>query len=233
MRHWSVCCALAAAMAGVIGCGNSTDKGGLAVVDLDEVARAVGANAQLNDMVNMKKASLNNAIVKADTELKSQLESLIEEAKSEFPEEFPKNVPADEAKKLQQSSANANAQRQMIRNKAQAELQNFENQLRVQFRSVVRPIAQEIAAKKGFSIVIPKNDALLLSVAPGNDITSEVILAVQAHTQKTALEAKTKATEAKPEAEKPETEAAAKPAKKEKKTAAAPRSEKKTKEITE
>ncbi len=61
-------------------------------------------------------------------------------------------------------------------------------------------IAQEIAAKKGYSIVIPKNDGLLLSVAPENDITNDVIVALQSLNEKTVSEPKPvpEAKEAKP-----------------------------------
>ncbi len=230
MRHWGLCCVLAGSLAGVIGCGwqgsASSAKGGLAVVDLDEIAKAVGVSARLDDMLKMKKVSLNNALVKADTELTEGLKTLIEEVKAEHPEQ----VPAEEARKIQKESATANAKRQMMQNQAQAELAKFENQLKVQFRAVVRPVAQEIAAKKGFSIVIPKNDALLLSVEPGSDITNDVILALQ--TRKTSTEVKpAPATEAAPPAEtKPTADAEqTKPKKKsdEKKTAEA----KKSKEI--
>jgi len=212
MRHWGVCCVLAGGLAGMAGCGwqagsATSPQGGVAVVDLGEVAKSVGANTVFSDMVKMRGAKLNNELGKVTTDLKEDLNLKIEEVKTQFPE----TVPADEAKKLRDQSISANAKLQQLRSQAQVDLSTFTEQLKQQFRAEVRPIAQEIAAKKGFSIVIPKDDALLLSVSPDNDITNDVILALQTRNQKASADAK-----AKPAA------AAAKPVKKEPKTAAVP-----------
>lgn len=225
MRHWGMCCVLAGCLAGMTGCGwlgtpSGTSTGGLAVVDLDRVAAAVGVNTQLAEMVQFRQATLNNAVVKLSNEQNEKLQSLLDEIKDKFGEEVPK----EEAQKLRKEALVANSNMQQARNNAQANLTQYTEELKMQFREKVRPIAQEVAVRKGFSIVIPKNDGLLLSVEPGNDITNDVIKALQANNGKT--------TAAKPAAE----ETAPKPEKKkspEKKTAAAPREKPAPKEIDE
>ncbi len=225
MRHWGLCCVLAGCLAGMTGCGwlgtpSSSSSGGLAVVDLDRVATAVGVNTQLAEMVQFRQATLNNAVVKLSNEQNEKLQSLLDEIKDKFGEEVPK----EEAQKLRKEALVANSNMQQARTNAQANLNQYTEELKMQFREKVRPIAQEVAVRKGFSIVIPKNDGLLLSVEPGNDITNDVIKALQANNGKTAA--------AKPAAE----ETTSKPEKKkspEKKTAAAPREKPAPKEIDE
>ena len=211
MRHWGVLCVMAIGLGSLIGCGwqagkASAPKGGLAVVDLDEIATSVGANTRLADMVKMREVSLNQAFGKMQTELSDGIKELVDDVKSRFEDE----VPTEEARKLQKETITANAKLQQFRSQAQLDLNTYTEQLKQQFRAEVRPIAHEVAAKKGFSVVIPKNDALLLSVEPGNDITNDVILALQARNQKSAAETRP-ATETKPVAA---TETAAKPSKK-------------------
>jgi Skp family chaperone for outer membrane proteins len=193
------------------------------VVDLDEVAKSVGAAGLLADMVKMRETNLNNEFGKISNELKDELQSKLDDVKSEFGTE----VPAEEAKKLQQQTITANAKLQQFRNQAQANLNVYTEQLKQQFRAEVRPIAQEVAAKKGFAIVIPKNEGLLLSVEPGHDITNDVILALQARNSKTAPAVKP-AAEAKPQTE----TTASKPTKK-KSTESSPKKTTSTKEIDE
>ena len=103
-------------------------------------------------------------------------------------------------------------------------LNQYREELKLRFREKVRPFAQEVATRKGFSIVIPKNEGLLLSVDPGNDITNDVIVAFQSAGQKPA---------AAPAPAKAAGEEAAAPVKKkseEKKTAAATREKSKSKD---
>lgn len=231
MRYGALSCVLAGSLIGFAGCGwqsgsPAAPQGGLAVVDLDEVAKSVGADARLNDMIKMRKVSLNNALGKMTNELKDGLKAELDDVKAEFGDE----VPVDKAKEIREKTLKANATVQQALNQAQADLQVYAEQLKQRFRAEVRPIAQEIANKKGFSIVIPKNEGLLLSVSPGNDITNEVILAMQDRNRRAMAEAKP-AADSKPAAETP-----AKPAKKpsaEKKTAEAPREKAKSNDAEE
>jgi hypothetical protein len=62
-----------------------------------------------------------------------------------------------------------------IQNKAKLDFETYKQKQIAQFRADLKPIAQEIASKRGLSIVIPKNEGLLLSVDPGVDITDDVI----------------------------------------------------------
>ena len=187
MRHWALWGAACAGMFGLVGCGwmptgSSSQKGGVAVIDLREVAKAVGASSQVTDMIKFREASLNNALGKLTADLKEK----IEERKAEFGEE----LSDEQNKQLQQDAMVAGRSLQQARQQAQANLTKYTADLEMTFRAKVRPIAQDIAAKKGYSIVIPKNEALLLSVAPDSDITNDVIVALQALNDKVIAEPK-------------------------------------------
>ena len=64
-----------------------------------------------------------------------------------------------------------------LQNEAGTKLNQYRQDQIAKFRTEIKPLAQEIAAKRGLSIVIPKNEGLLLSVDPGVDITDDVIKA--------------------------------------------------------
>lgn len=200
MRHWALSGAACAALMGLTGCGwmpsgSSEKTGGVAVIDLREVAKAVGASSQVTDMIKFREVSLNNALGKLTADLKEK----IEEKKAEFGEELSE----EQTKQLQQEAMRAGQNLQQARQQAQANLSKYTTDLELTFRAKVRPIAQEIAAKKGYSVVIPKNDNLLLSVAPESDITNEVILALQSLNDKTVAEPKPAAEAKEPKETKP------------------------------
>ncbi len=210
MRHWALWGAACAGVFGLVGCGwmptgSSSQKGGVAVIDLREVAQAVGASSQVTDMIKFREASLNTALGKLTTDLKEK----IEEKKAEFGEELSE----EQTKSLQQDALAAGRSLQQARQQAQANLSKYTADLEMTFRAKVRPIAQEIAAKKGYSVVIPKNEALLLSVAPESDITNDVIVALQSLNEKSVAEPKP-APEAKEAKDIKETGKESKPAKK-------------------
>ena len=145
MRHWGLCCVLAGSLASLAGCGwqsgsASAPQGGLAVVDLDEVAKALGVNSRLNDMVKFREQSLNNELGAINKEISDEIKSKFEGVKEQFGEE----LPPDEAKKLRAEAMQANSKLQQARTKAQMNLSSFTEELKVAFRKQIRPVAQEV-----------------------------------------------------------------------------------------
>jgi Skp family chaperone for outer membrane proteins len=87
----------------------------------------------------------------------------------------------------------------------QLALEQYRQELVVQFRNEIRPTAHEVAAAKGLGIVIPKSEGFLLSVDPGVDITNEVIHKLQTTTRPAKASVKSpEKTAAAPAAEKTE-----------------------------
>lgn len=159
-----------------VGCGSqfggasaSSSKGGLAVIDLDVVAKSIGRTQEMNDALNVRKSALDQALARGQADLKRQLT----EKKDEFGE-----TPTEEQKtQLAQMDRNAGAQLVQATRKAQAQLEAERQKMIADFRAEVRPIAQQVASERGLGVVIPKNEGFLLSVDPGVDITADVVKA--------------------------------------------------------
>jgi len=140
--------------------------GGLAVIDLDAVAKAVGRADDMNQMLKIQEGALNQSLNKIGASFQEQIDKKKAEVGAEPTPEQTKEV----AKlQIEAQSRLTNTKRQ-----AQSRLSQYQQQLVAQFRDEVRPIAQQVAQQKGLSVVIPRNEGLLLSVDPGADITAEV-----------------------------------------------------------
>lgn len=174
MRNLGLLIVVAAASAGLTGCGQvgtsgSSARGGLAVVDLDKVAADTKRDTQLAAALELRQNSLNQIYKKNVESAKEQLSEKLHGFKSNGEE-----LSDDEKKEMAGYERNAIGQLNQLRSKAQVDFEQYKQAQIAQFRAALKPIAQEIAAKRGLSVVIPKNEGLLLSVEPGVDITDEV-----------------------------------------------------------
>lgn len=176
MRKSGVCLVLTGAAVWLTGCGMqfggssaSSSHGGLAVVDLDKVAAETGKNIQMKEIFQLQENSVKQQLAKAQFSANSQLE-----AKSK---EFGETPTEEQQKELAQFRFNATNVLTKLQNQAGTKLSQAKQDQIAKFRSEIKPIAQEVAMKRGLSVVIPKNDGLLLAVDPGVDITDDVIKA--------------------------------------------------------
>lgn len=143
--------------------------GGLAVIDLDQVAKEIGRNTEINDSWQVRKNALDQALLKLQNNFNEQIQA----KKAEFGE-----TPTDEQKQ-QLANMQRDGQNKLVQagRKAQADLEQYRQQMVARFRDEVRPYAKKVAADKGLAIVIPKNEGFLLSIDPAVDITNDVIAA--------------------------------------------------------
>lgn len=171
---------LAAVAAGVlmsVGCGfqpgsaetAASSKGGLAVIDLDVVAKSIGRTQEINESWKVRKNALDQALQKLQVSFNEQLSAKKAEAGETPTEEQQKQLAG-----MQRDASNKLVQ---AGRKAQADLEQFRQQMVAQFRAEIRPFAQEVASSRGLAIVIPKNEGFLLSIDPAVDITADVISA--------------------------------------------------------
>ena len=175
MRRFSLALVLSGCVASFVGCGQmsgnspatATARGGMAVVDLDKVAAETGRDRQLAQSLELAQNSLNQSLQKTVESAKEQLNAK-KKANGSSPTE-------EEQKEFSLMERSAMTQLTQIQNKARAEYEQYKQVQIAKFRAELKPITQEIAAKRGLSIVIPKNEGLLLSVDPGVDITDEVV----------------------------------------------------------
>lgn len=237
MRKFGVCLALTGAAVWMTGCGTqfggqstSSSRGGLAVVDLDKVAAETGRSHEMKDAYELQENSYKQVLLKFQAEATSQLQAKAKEleVKTEEAKKNGEEAPDDEKRALVQFQLNARNQLAQAQNAAGAKLGEYKQVQIAKFRSELKPILQDVASKRGLSIVIPKNDGLLLAVDPGVDITDDVIKAYRDKKPTSAAPAPAaapaQAQAAAPAAARPEA-AAAKPAA-EKRTASKPAADK-------
>lgn len=140
--------------------------GGVGVVDLDSLAKQLGRDQEMNKAIQERLTSLNVKLSK----LKESLERLIDEKRTSFGGE------ADEDQRKQLISMQERIDTQLLESKRKAELElaNYKQALIDQFREQTKPILRDVAAARGLSIVVPKNNGLLLTIDPSVELTDEV-----------------------------------------------------------
>jgi Skp family chaperone for outer membrane proteins len=148
------------------GCNQQPAGGAVAVVDLDQVAELTGVTAEIKTKLAAKEQTLNGELLTAQAKLRQELANR-KTAAGELPSR-------EEAQKLQQFEASANRALASARNTAKTLLDQERLKLVAQFREQIKPVMAEIAKEKGYSVIIPKNDGLLLAISPGVEITEAV-----------------------------------------------------------
>ena len=174
MRNFRVCLALSGVSILLTGCGMqfgssslSATRGGLAVVDLDKVATETGKSLEMKRSLELQENSVKQQVVSAQLSANSQLETK--------KQEFGETPNEDQQKDLVRFSMNARNALGKMQNQAGTLLGQYKQDQIAKFRLEIKPIAQEVASRRGLSVVIPKNEGLLLAVDPGVDITEDVI----------------------------------------------------------
>lgn len=160
---------------GAAGSGNPTSdstpsarpSGGVGVVDLDVVAKQLGRDAEMSATLKERVTALNDRL----TAMKENLTRLYDAKREKFGDQ----PDEEQQKQLVAMQERMDAQLIETKRKADGELGVLRQQLVDQFREQTKPILKEVAASRGLSIVIPKNNALLLTIDPGVEITDEVV----------------------------------------------------------
>ena len=162
-------CVVASLLAAVCltGCGwMEGSSGGVAVVDLDAVAKQIGATDEISQALKSRESNLNGQL----QSLKANYVQQLEAKKIEFGQE-----PNEEQNtQLVAMGRQINLNLVKAQRTAQGNLNVHRAQLVAKFREQVIPIAEEIAQARGLTIVVPKNDSLILSVDDSVNITDEV-----------------------------------------------------------
>ena len=140
--------------------------GGVGVVDLDLVAKRLGRDIEMKNAVEDRVTSLNKKL----TTLQGSLRRLYEEKKEKFGDEPTEEQTAE----LRATEERMERELLELKRKSELELATYRQALVDQFREQAKPVLREVAAARGLSIVVPKNDGLLLTIDPKVEITDEV-----------------------------------------------------------
>jgi Skp family chaperone for outer membrane proteins len=178
MPAWSRLLFSCLAIGAVLGCEKGTAPatapvartikavGGVGVVDLDSVAKQLGRDLEMNKLVQDELSSLNYNLNKFESSLKQLYD--------EKAERYGEGPTDEQQKQLTAMQERMSGQLLEARRKAERELAVYKQQLIDQFREQTRPVLREVAADRGLSIVVPKNNGLLLSIDPAVEITDDV-----------------------------------------------------------
>lgn len=181
--------ALAALSLFALASAANAQQGGVAVLDIDKVAKTMG----IEDNVK-------NALAEIETNLNSQLRTIQTELQARFDNVRSQVGPEptqDQAQQLANISGQLTQQLTQSRTQAQSQLNAKQFELVSQFRDEVKPVALKVAESKGLSIVVTP-DQSLFAFSDNVDITEAV-----------TAEMKKIMPEQKPAAEKPADDAAA------------------------
>jgi Skp family chaperone for outer membrane proteins len=145
----------------------SVPQGAVAVIDLDAIASRLGSDKQIVDSIAQRQTSLSQQLV----DLAKSYNQQIEEKKKTLTEAPAEQADVTVASWQKQANANLNK----VKQQAEADLKKHQATLIAQFREQIKPVARRVAQKRGLSVIVTKNDNVLYDVAPGADITEEVI----------------------------------------------------------
>lgn len=145
---------------------SNTSTGGVAVVDMDEIATATGRNAIFHARLDAANNQVNQKLNELHTQMQSQIQ-----AKRTSLGESPTPEQEQEFIKLNQ---NLEQQFRQQVNEAQESVGRLRATIVGQFREEVRPIAERVARERGFTVVMVRSEAMI-SVDPAADITAAVV----------------------------------------------------------
>jgi Skp family chaperone for outer membrane proteins len=150
----------------------SGTKGGVAIVDLDEVARRLGREAEMSQSIQSAAGALNQRLTAVQKDAEGKLKAIQAELGTD--------PNPEEAQQFVRQARSAQIQFNQLKQQAQQQLGNHRRQLVSQFRQETQPVAAKVAKQKGFTTVVTRNDAVVFSYDDAVDITDDVIALMSA-----------------------------------------------------
>ncbi len=159
-----------------LGCGSSDESlasiesRGMAVVDLDAVAKKLGRDVEMQKLISERQTALNQQLAAIQDNLRSQFE--------DKKTEFGPNPTEDQTQQLVAIQNQINLELRRTKATAQNDLERYKQGLIAEFREEVKPVVKQIAAENGIGVVVPKNEAIIFTFEPESDITELVASAM-------------------------------------------------------
>ena len=145
----------------------SRTKGGVALIDLDDIAKRLGRDVAIVQELKDAGGPLGDQLTAAQKEYQTQFDRSKDSIGTK---------PSDaDSQKLAELARNLNSQLQQKQQQAQQELNTKRASLVTRFREEIKPIALKIASSKGLGAVLLKSDGVVLAAEQGLDITDEVV----------------------------------------------------------
>lgn len=168
-NQWMVIGALVLAFGGGLIWSRYTGQrpGGVAIVDLEEVARALGRDKEIVSSLQTQRGALSQQLLNAQNQVNSELTQL-QKSMGEQPS-------PDAVRDLQLKAANYQKQLANMQNQAAAVLNEHGKKVLQEFRDSAKPVAIEVAREKGLTTVMTKDDGVIFAFDEAVDITADVI----------------------------------------------------------
>ncbi|MEE4186018.1 MAG: OmpH family outer membrane protein [Gammaproteobacteria bacterium] len=164
----------AVAVSLLTGCGPQQGASAqVAIIDLSIVARETGQDVVIRQRAEEGINELTNQLQQLAASLDQQLADEREKAGAA--------PSAEDAARLQQLTAQARQQVGQAQQQAQQQANDLEAELIEDFRQDLLPLAKQIAAERGLSLILSK-DVFVFWVDEAVDITDAVVAAWQAQT---------------------------------------------------
>ena len=159
---------LVGALAVLSACNNQPQMGRVAILDIAVVSEKTGGTEKMGNQLQTMQARYQ-----ADL---NKLQSGLQEKISARQKEFGKKPPTDEQRQ-EMSRMMGDAQKEFSKAQAEASqaMQQEQAKLVVAFRDKIRPVARKVAGSKGLTVIMLKNEALMLDADPSLDITDAVV----------------------------------------------------------
>ncbi len=159
---------------------------GVAVIDIDTVAKQVGRFDAISQQVSEKTKSLNSELAQEQLEYRNEVQ--------EAERALSAGATDEQVARVTQLKRARATMLLRSRKQAQANLSKFRAEQIQSFREEVKPIAQQVASARGLSLVVSKNDSVVFSYEPTIDITSDVIARMQSMRKGATRGTQTRAT---------------------------------------
>ena len=151
---------------------------GVAVVDLDEVARRLGSDVAMVQAIRESQTSLNQQLQSMQTSLQQQYQRTKHEIDGRQVQA--KRDEATGTKQLKALGQQITVQLNQARRSANSQINAHRQQLIQRFREEVKPVARHVAFERGLGVVVTKNESVLLAFDDAHDITAAVVEKLQA-----------------------------------------------------
>lgn len=147
-------------------------QGGVAIVDVDAVARELGIDKEVEESLKKAQDTLNTKLKEAQAAMQKQFDEAVAKAGGDK---------ASNEQKQQLAQYNQQLQNQFNQYQGQARTTLSREQIKLVsvFRDRVSPVALEVAKSKGLGVVMQKSDQIL-GFLESVDITKEVTAKLKA-----------------------------------------------------
>lgn len=154
----------------------AAQKGGVAILDIDEVARQLGVEEKVRvDLLNMQN-NLNSDLQRTQTTMQNQMAG-VEKAAGANPTE-------EQKKQIVATNQQLNEEFNRVKNQAQQTLAQERVRMITEFRTRLEPIALKAAGELGLEVVLMKVTPPVFAYANSVDVTQATVkLALEAGMQ--------------------------------------------------